>query len=257
MERLPAEQPSNLGEQAGFLYLILRHHEGAVQFPSERENVGVALGRLAGEGLHDDCLDTRAEVECGSCLVEGDRWLRQELCEHLARTLGEIWQASGEEEVRDGRQRILVCGWRHEFTGQCFGGNVHERAYEVPSSREALILARVGRCRDSEVEQLGGARLGIVHGVVGFQIPMDNAGIVRGLHGLADAQDNPGHLVSREWCVLLGVALEQFTRSPFDDQIVEVVCHPGLDGANDVGMDDSLAELGFTIESCDSGFLEP
>jgi hypothetical protein len=78
---------------------------------------------------------------------------------------------------------------------------------------------------------------------------MNDPRIVRGLDGLANAQDDASDFVSRKRGVLLGVALQEFTRCPLDDQVVVSVGFPCLDGTNDIGMDDAFAELGFTIES--------
>lgn len=228
-----------------------------MDFLGEREDVGVSIRRLSRKRFHEHGFHLASKVEAGPCLVERDRRLGKELGEHLPGALGEVREGSCEEEVRDGGQGILVGGGCDEFTGEGFGRDIHERADKVSCTGEALVLTGVRCGRDAEIKQLRGAGHGIVHGVIGFEIPMDDSGVVGRLDGLADVQDDAGDFFASKGCMVLGVPLEKLAGGPLDDEVVEPVGYPGLDGANDVGVNDSLAELGFPIETGDGGLFQP
>lgn len=253
---LAPEEPSNLGQEARILGWRRDHEKGIVEFLGEGEDVGISVCGLPGEPPHDDGFHLRAEIEIRASLVYGDGWLGQKLGEHLPGALRQIRMGPGEEEVGNGRERVLVRGGGHELARKCLGGHVHEGADEVPCPGKALVLSGVRCGCDPEIQELGGAGNGIVHGVVGFQIPVNNAGVMSRLDGLADAQDDPSNFRTRKRGVLLGISLEELSRCPLDDEVVKAVRHPCLDGANDVGVNDSLPELGFAVESSDRGLLQ-
>ncbi len=56
-----------------------------------------------------------AEIEVRPGLVECNRGLGQELGKHLPGALGEVWERAGEEEVRNGGERVLVGGGGNEL----------------------------------------------------------------------------------------------------------------------------------------------
>lgn len=139
-----------------------------MQVAREGEDVGIPIIGLPGKRLHHDGFDPWPEIEVRSRLVERDRRLREELREHLPWTLGQIRQASGEKKIRDGGERVLVGCRRYQLPRQRLRRHVHQRSHEVAGSCQSLILTRIGRRCDSEIEQLGCLRLGIVHRVIGF-----------------------------------------------------------------------------------------
>lgn len=166
--RLPPKESAHLRQEACLLWGGFGSQEGLIQIAGEGQNVGVAIARLAREGLHDDSLNPCAKIQVRARLVQGDGRLREQLREHLARTLREVWQRAGEKEIGNRRQRILVGCRGDELTGQRLGGDVHQRAHEVAGSCQSFILPGVRRRRDAEVEELGRSGDGIVHRVIGF-----------------------------------------------------------------------------------------
>lgn len=85
---------------------------------------------------------------------------------------------------------------------------------------------------------------------------MDDPRLVRRFDRFADAEDDASDFLARERRVLFGVSFEELTRRPFDDEVVKPFCIARLDGANDIRVNDSLAELGFTVEARDRGLLD-
>lgn len=142
--------------------------ERLVKLSGECEDVWIPISRLTGQPLHDGAFHLRTEVQVGARLVEGDWGLREELGEHLPRALGEVWEGTCQEEIRNGREGVLVGSWSDELAGKGLWGNVHEGADEIAGPGEAFVLTGVGRGCNAKVEELGGACRGIVHRVVGF-----------------------------------------------------------------------------------------
>ena len=99
---------------------------------------------------------------------------------------------------------------------------------------------------------------GIVHDVLGLEIPMHDFRSMSGMYGVANLRDDDRRLFAGQRGVDLGVLLEQLAGGPFDREKMKTgIGFTDLDSSHDVWMNDTRAVLRFADEARNGGTVVP
>ena len=208
-----------------------RREQRLPELVGERDHVGIPIARLLGQPAHDDRLDLGPEYEIGASAIQRDRWLGQQLREHLARCLREVRQAAGEQEIGDGGQAVLIRGGSNDLSAECLWCDVHQRADKESSPGQPLICGSLDVRGYSEVQQLYLSELRIIHDVFRLKVTVNDPCCMCGMNSSTNLSDDDSCFFSGERRVLLGVLLKELSSRPFDGQEVK----PGIRLANFYG----------------------
>ncbi len=142
----------------------------------------------------------------------GDRWRGDrrgaDLHEQVADTLALERQDAGDALVSDDAERpevgpVVDVAQTARLLGRHVVGRPEDGA-RLRAARKALLAGGGLDLRDAEVEHLGDlvVVVGRAHeeDVLGLQIPVDDARVVRALQGAADVADDAGGLAERDAC---------------------------------------------------------
>ena len=100
--------------------------------------------------------------------------------------------------------------------------------------------------------------LGVVHDILGLEIPMHDFSSMGGMYGGTNLCDDDRRLFAGQRGVDLGVFLEQLAGSPFDGEKMKTgIGFPDLDSSHDVWMNDTCAVLRFANEARNGGTVMP
>ncbi len=187
------------------------------------------------------------------------RLLRQVLDEDLAVALADERHAAGEHLVEADAERVdvgAVIDVRAAFA--LLGRHIGRRAKHDAGARAMRALCVAGQLRDAEVEQLDEVALATARDqddVVGFEIAVDDAALVRCGQCVGDLQRDHQRAFRRQWRFGADQVRQRAAREVLHDEVHELLVagrpgldHPVVDDVDDVRVADRVDRLGLVEE---------
>ena len=248
---LGSEEPSHLPEQTTGLWRRCRRHGAKCAFERGGE-VGdprVPVARLPSQPFHDHAFHLVAKDKSRHRLIDGCRWLGEQLGQHFPGGTCRVRVDAGKQEVRDRSQAVLVSRGPHQHPTERLRRHVQQRANEEPVSREPLVVALLRFGSDAEIEQAYAVVDAVVHEVLGLQIAVDDPLPVRCVDRSGNLSHDACDLLSRKRAGALGDLLQQFAGRPLDRQVPQAIHGAKFDRTYDVGVHHAQAKLRLPLEA--------
>ncbi len=234
--------------------MLLERGERAAEFARGLEPVG----RRLCERAQNDAVDVDGQ------LGRARAWQRRSLCHVLRHEAhefcGEKRRTSRQHFVEHAAERVHVAAAVHGEVLDLFGRHVPWRPdHRVRVRQRPVDGIEIGpQLGDAKVEDLDERTRGrrFEKDVLGFEVAVHDAGVVRGFERRGDLPGQPDGLLRAESFQLGELAAERPSRQVLHDDVhADVGRHPEVVDGDDVGVLEAGNGVGFALEPADGGLV--